>query len=154
MTTKETPKTDKSSDKKLTPTERANVAEERALKAEAALVRLREKTSFRRQFSGFVDFLREQSVVGLAIGLVFGTQVKAVVDQMIKSFVNPVAGLLLPGQGDLSQKVWTLHLNGKTAIFGWGAFVYVLLDFFIVVAVVYYVFKGLRLDKLDKKKDK
>jgi large conductance mechanosensitive channel len=141
-------------EKKLTPSERAAEAEARALKAETALMRLREKTSVTRQFSGFVDFLREQSVVGLAIGLVFGTQVKAVVDQMIKSFINPLTGLLLPGKGNLSQKVWNVQFNGKSASFEWGAFVYALLDFFIVAAVVYYVFKGLRLDKMDKKKDK
>src|SRR5882672_2622074 len=38
--------------------------------------------------SGFAEFLREQSVVGLAIGLVIGAQVKALADQLIASFIN------------------------------------------------------------------
>jgi large conductance mechanosensitive channel len=97
--------------------------------------------------------LREQSVVGLAIGLVLGTQAKSLVDQLVISFVNPLTGLLLPGDGTLKEKVFTVHLNSKTAAFGWGAFVYSLLTFVIVAALVYYVFKGLRLDKLDKKKE-
>lgn len=101
---------------------------------------------------GFIEFLREQSVVGLAIGLVLGTQAKALVDQLMASFINPLVGLLLPGNGTLKDKAVTLHWHGKVAIFGWGAFVVGLLTFVIVAAVVYFVFKGLKLDKLDKQK--
>lgn len=106
-----------------------------------------------KQVRGFVDFLREQSVVGLAIGLVLGTQAKQLVDQMIASFFNPFIGLLLPGEGTLAQKKATLHLFGKDAEFAWGAFVISLMTFIIVAAVVYFIFRGLHLDKLDKKKE-
>ena len=102
---------------------------------------------------GFVDFLREQSVVGLAIGLVIGSQVKALADQLINSFINPLLGLVLPGAGSLNNKIFTLHLEHKTAIFAWGAFVAVLLSFITTAAVVYVVFKSLKLDTLTKKKD-
>lgn len=102
---------------------------------------------------GFVDFLREQSVVGLAVGLVIGTQVKALADQLIASFINPLIGLVLPGRGALDQKVFALHLNHKTADFAWGSFVATLLSFITTAAVVYFVFKALKLDKLTKKKD-
>lgn len=112
-----------------------------------------DKVGVHKQFGGFMSFLREQSVVGLAIGLVLGTQAKVLVDQMIASFINPIVGLLLPGQGTLKDKVFTIHWSGKSAVFGWGAFVLSLLTFVIVAAVVYYVFKGLKLDKLDKKKE-
>lgn len=106
-----------------------------------------------KQFSGFVEFLREQSVVGLAIGLVLGTQIKQVVDQFIASFINPLIGLLLPGKGTLADKTFTLQLGHKTGTFGWGTFVMTLISFIFVAAIVYYVFKGLKLDKLVKKKD-
>lgn len=102
---------------------------------------------------GFLDFLREQSVVGLAIGLVIGSQVKALADQLINSFINPLLGLVLPGSGSLNNKVFTLHLEHKTAVFAWGAFVAVLLSFLTTAAVVYVVFKALKLDTLTKKKD-
>ncbi|HEY5668340.1 MAG TPA: MscL family protein, partial [Candidatus Saccharimonadales bacterium] len=128
--------------------ERAQAAEARAARAEKALDRLRETTSVRKQFNGFVEFLREQSVVGLAIGLVLGTQAKTLVDQLVTSFINPATGLLLPGQGTLAQKVAHVQFNGKSAVFGWGAFVYSLLTFVIVAALVYFVFKGLHLDRL------
>ncbi|HEU4914778.1 MAG TPA: MscL family protein [Candidatus Saccharimonadales bacterium] len=147
----------KTTTKKLTATERAESAEVRAARAEARLLRITQKQEsiVTKQVRGFVDFLREQSVVGLAIGLVLGTQAKVLVDQLVLSFMNPLIGLLLPGEGTLKQKTFELTLNGKTAQFGWGAFVNSFISFIIVAAVVYYVFKGLRLDKLDKpQKDK
>jgi large conductance mechanosensitive channel len=140
---------------------RAKQAEEEVEKANSHIKRLErkvdrlkalDKVGVHKKFSGFVNFLREQSVVGLAIGLVLGTQAKALVDQLIASFVNPLVGLLLPGQGTLKDKFFILHWNGKSAAFGWGAFVISLLTFVIVAAVVYFVFKGLKLDRLDKKK--
>ena len=106
-----------------------------------------------RVVSGFADFLREQSVVGLAIGLVLGTQIKALADQMIASFINPLIGLLLPGTGALDKKVFILHIGERSAPFAWGSFVAVLLSFITTSAVIYFVFKSLKLDKLSKKKD-
>ncbi|HJP96827.1 MAG TPA: MscL family protein [Candidatus Saccharimonadales bacterium] len=102
---------------------------------------------------GFADFLREQSVVGLAIGLVIGTQVKSLADSLIASFINPLIGLLLPGKGALDQKTFILHLDQKTAVFTWGSFVATMLSFLTTAAVVYFVFKSLKLDRLTKKKD-
>lgn len=102
---------------------------------------------------GFADFLREQSVVGLAIGLVMGTQVKQLVDSLLNSFINPLIGLLLPGQGSLNQKVFVVHFRHKAADFTWGSFVFTLISFLTVAAVIYFVFKALQLDKLTKKKD-
>jgi large conductance mechanosensitive channel len=137
----------------------AERAERRASEAEEQIERLKRtvaktrKSLVGKQFHGFLDFLREQSVVGLAIGLVLGTQAKAVVDQMIASFFNPLIGLLLPGEGTLKEKTFTLTIGPKSETFGWGAFVITLITFVIVAAVVYFVFKGLGLDKLDKKKE-
>lgn len=140
---------------KTTPTERAEKAERKVVRLESQVEKLKalDKVGVHKKFSGFVEFLREQSVVGLAIGLVLGTQAKVLVDQLIASFINPIVGLLLPGQGTLKDKTFTLDWGGKTAVFGWGAFVLTLLTFVIVAAVVYFVFKGLKLDKLDKKKE-
>jgi large conductance mechanosensitive channel len=141
---------------------RVTEAEEQIKKAEARVARLAakaerlkalDKVGVGRKIQGFVDFLREQSVVGLAIGLVLGTQAKALVDQLIASFINPLVGLLLPGGGTLKDKTFTVAWGGKTAAFGWGAFALAILTFIIVAAVVYFAFKGLKLDKLDKKKD-
>ncbi len=106
----------------------------------------------RKQVGGFTTFLREQSVVGVGIGIVFGAQVKAVVDTIMASFVNPVTALILPG-GALSKQIYNLHLSGKTAKIGWGSIVYSLLTFIIVAIIIYAAYKALKLDRF-KKKDK
>lgn len=106
-----------------------------------------------KPLSGFMDFIRTQGVVGLAVGLVLGVQIKAVVDSLIISFINPLLGLLLPGTGDLSKKSFTLTIGDKQALFTYGAFLTVLLSFVVVALVVYVLIKSLGLDKLDKKKD-
>jgi large-conductance mechanosensitive channel len=111
------------------------------------------KTTRRTGLYGFTDFIREQGVVGIAIGLVFAAQVKVVVDQFLASFVNPILGLILPGSGDLSQKKVTLtifELENKTAIFAWGQFIYVLMSFILTALIIYYVFKSLKLERLKK----
>lgn len=106
----------------------------------------------RKQVNGFVDFLREQSVVGLAVGLVLGTQLKQVVDSIVNNFISPLIGLLLPGQEALVDKAFVIHAFGKTSkAFGWGQIVTTLISFIAVAAVVYAVFKILRLDRLAKK---
>lgn len=101
---------------------------------------------------GFMDFIREQGVVGLAVGFVLGAQVKVLVDSLVASFINPLLGLVLPGQGSLSDRVFVLTIGSKQAAFTWGVFVFQLITFVIVAAVVYMIVHKLKLDKLDKKK--
>ena len=120
--------------------------------AKAEVVNTMVGQSVSRQFSGFGDFLREQSVVGVGIGIVFGAQVKAVVDTLMTSFINPITQLILPG-GALSEQVATIHVSGKKADIGWGAIVYSLLTFIIVALIIYMTYKLLKLDRF-KKKDK
>lgn len=142
--TSTTKKTTRASSAKKTPAKTTKTPA-----AEEATTRVRKP----KVVVGFIDFLREQSVVGLAIGLVIGTQTKALADQLIASFINPLIGLVLPGRGALDQKVFVLHLNDKSADFAWGSFVAVSLSFITTATVVYVVFKMLKLDKLTKKKE-
>ncbi len=107
----------------------------------------------KRHLGGFMTFVREQGVVGLAVGLVLGTQIKMLVDQIVASFINPLVGLILPGDGTLAEKTFSLSLRGKTADFTYGAFLSALISFLAVAGVVYFVVKGLKLDKIDKKKE-
>ena len=104
-----------------------------------------------KQFSGFTEFIREQGVVGVGIGLVLGIQVKAVVDTVMASLVNPITELFLPGR--LSSQVSELNFRGEKVSVGWGAVVYSVLTFLIVAFIIYLAYKLLRLDKFAKKKD-
>lgn len=103
---------------------------------------------------GFVDFIRTQGVVGLAVGVVIGTQVKTLVDSFVIGFVNPLLGIALPGDGNIALKTFHLSYNDKTATFLWGAFVTQFISFLIVLLIVYLTIHYLKLDQLDKKKDK
>ena len=115
---------------------------------------LLERPGLDQHISGFMSFVREQGIVGLAVGLVLGVQVKAVVDQLVASFVDPIIGLMLPGSGGLAEKTFAISVLGKQAVFAYGASIAVLISFLAVAAVVYFAVKSLRLDKLDKKKEK
>lgn len=101
---------------------------------------------------GFLDFVREQGVVGLAVGLILGVAAKSVVDSLVQNVFNPIVGLLYGG-GDFSTRficLKTVASECKSKL-GYGNFVNTLMSFFIVAAAVYFVVKGLKLDKLDIK---
>ena|SRR3990167_1846874 len=100
---------------------------------------------------GFVDFIREQGVVGLAVGLTLGIAAKSVVDSLVANIFNPVIGFLAGG-GSLGSRYMCLESsNGLcTAKLGYGQVISDLVSFIIILAIVYFVVKGLKLDKLDK----
>lgn len=102
---------------------------------------------------GFVDFVREQNVVSVAIGLVFGLAAKSLVDSLMATVVNPIVGVFL-GSNNLENKYVCLKtVDGIcTSKLGWGALVSAILNFLLILAVVYFIVKILKLDKLDKKK--
>ena len=96
---------------------------------------------------GFVIFLREHAIVGLAVGFAIATQVQALIKQLIASFVDPLYGLFFSQK--LSDKTLTLHWHGRPQVFGWGAFAYTVLDLVFVLLVIYVILKLFKLDKLD-----
>lgn len=98
--------------------------------------------------NGFIDFIREHAIVGLAIGFVIGTQVQSLVKQLVASFIDPLFQLFLGAS--LSSRHFNISYGGRTTPFPWGAFVYALLDFLFVIAAIYIIVKMLKLDKLDK----
>lgn len=119
----------------------------------AAIARAEARQLATKQVSGFTDFLREQNVISIGIGLVLGIQIKAVVDTIMASFVNPMTELLLPGQEKLSSQTFTLSLDDKAVQVGWGAIVYSLFTFVLVAVIIYGGYRMLKLDKLSKKKE-
>lgn len=100
---------------------------------------------------GFISFLREHAVVGLAVGLVIGSQLKVIIDTLNAKIINELFKLVLNGDA-LSAKEVVIHRGENAAHIGWGAVVYTLIDFIFVMAVIYVVIKMFHLDKLDKPK--
>lgn len=96
---------------------------------------------------GFIEFVREQGVMGLAVGFILGGAVSKVVTSLVTDIINPILGIILGAAGDLSSA----SINIGSASIMWGSFVNVVIDFIVVALVVYFGVKGLKLDKLDKK---
>lgn len=95
----------------------------------------------------FLEFIRKQGVVGLAIGFILGGSVAKVVSSLVEDIINPLLSLLLGKIGDLTEA--TVSIGSATI--RWGQFASIVLDFVIVALVVYTVTKKLKLDQLDKK---
>lgn len=103
--------------------------------------------------AGFMNFLREQGVVGLAVGLAIGTAAGDTVKKLVQAFIDPVVQLLIGSQQGLQAASFTVEIAGRKGVFMWGAFVSSLITLLAVAFVVYFIVKGMKLDKLDKKKD-
>ena len=98
---------------------------------------------------GFITFIREQGIIGFAIGFILGGAVSKVVSSLVSDILNPMIALIFGNVASLQNMQWEF---GEVA-FRYGSFLSNLLDFLILSAVVYFVFKGFGFDKLDKKKD-
>lgn len=103
----------------------------------------------RRHFSGFLDFIREQGVVGLAVGFILGGAVSKVVTALVNDIINPIITAFMGRAEGLRDA--KLSILGAEIL--WGDFAAVFIDFVIVAAVVYFGIKLLGFEKLDKKKD-
>jgi large conductance mechanosensitive channel len=97
---------------------------------------------------GFINFVREQGVIGLAVGFILGGAVSKVVSALVTDIINPILGLIIGAAGELKTASITI---GSAKIL-YGDLISVLIDFLIISLVVYYGVKGLGLEKLDKKK--
>jgi len=50
----------------------------------------------------FIDFIRKQGVVGLAIGFILGGAVSNLVSALVQDVINPVIGIFLGPVGNLA----------------------------------------------------
>lgn len=99
---------------------------------------------------GFITFIREQGVVGLAVGFILGGAVSKVVTSIVTDLVSPILGLILGSVTGLKGAYIPLF-GAKIMI---GNFIGTVIDFLVIAAVVYFAVRGLGLDKADKKKEK
>lgn len=102
-------------------------------------------------FSEFVLFVRQQGIVGLAVGLAIGTAAGGTVKVIVDNFINPLVALLTQGV-DLSDLSWTVELGKGKAVFGWGAILSSVITLLATAFVIYWLVHVAKLDKLDQKK--
>jgi large conductance mechanosensitive channel len=105
-------------------------------------------TNWRYIMKGFLNFIREQGVMGLAVGFILGGAISKLVASLVNDLINPILGLALGAVGNLQDAYFSI---GSAQVM-WGSFVATIIDFIVIAAVVYFGVKGLGLDKLDKKK--
>lgn len=97
---------------------------------------------------GFFDFIRTQGVFGLAVGFMLGDKIKNLVNSLVFDILNPLTSALTGSASKLT--------DSKISFFGvdifWGKFTATFIDFILMASIVYFIFKGFGLDKIDKPK--
>ena len=131
----------------------------------ARLHALREASAVGKQIGGFMDFVRTQGIVGLAVGLAIGTQANSTVKSIVEGFINPIVGFIIGSPKGLAAAIWNVvgkdtpatdywfSIGNRQLVIGWGAVLSSLITLLAVAAVIYFVVKGLKFDKIDKKKE-
>lgn len=94
---------------------------------------------------GFRDFIKNQGVVGLAIGFILGGAVSKFVTSLVVDIINPILNGVLGGVDDLDKKIF--HVGKSTVHY--GSFLNNGIDFVIIALVVYF---GVKLFRIDEEK--
>ncbi|OGI00715.1 MAG: hypothetical protein A2Y25_11625 [Candidatus Melainabacteria bacterium GWF2_37_15] len=97
---------------------------------------------------GFIEFLREQGVVGFAIAFILGGAVLKLVDSLVQDIISPIIALALGNLDNLSNAYFQI----ASAKIMWGNFVNVLIDTIIIALIIYLIFITFDLKNLDKSK--
>lgn len=97
---------------------------------------------------GFANFIRDQGVVGLAVGFILGGAVSKVVSALVTDIINPIVGALIGAVGNIKSAYFSI---GSAEIL-YGDLISVAIDFIIIALVVYFGIKVFHLDKIDNKK--
>jgi large conductance mechanosensitive channel len=82
----------------------------------------------------FVEFLKKNQVIGLAVAFIIGTAATALVTALVKDIVMPVVGVILPGG------------NWQTALLPVGP-----INFIIIALVVFMLVKYIMKADMSKK---
>jgi large conductance mechanosensitive channel len=93
---------------------------------------------------GFIEFIRKQGVVGLAIGFIVGVATSGLVTALTRDLISPIIGMIIQ-----TNNLTRLYVTIGDAKLMYGDFIAVLINFVIILAVVYFGFKMLGLEKLD-----
>ena len=92
---------------------------------------------------GFLKFIREQGVMGLAIGFILGGAVSKIVASLVSDIINPILGM---GLGSVEGLKGAYVQIGDSKLM-WGSFVNTTIDFLVIALVVYGIVALLGLNK-------
>ena len=105
-------------------------------------------TKLKGGLAGFMTFIKEQNVVGLAVGLVLGTAASGLDNSLINNVIMPPLGFLLGSADGIKGLVLDMGTTpaGEHAVLAYGAFINDLINFLVLALVIYFVIKLLKLD--------
>lgn len=115
--------------------------------------RRRASAHAKKHAGGFVDFVRTQGVIGLAVGLAIGTAAGDTVKKMVEGFINPIVQFMIGSREGLEAATLHVDLFHRTADIKWGAFVSSAITLLATAFVIYLIVHMAKLDKIDKKKE-
>jgi uncharacterized protein YegP (UPF0339 family)/large-conductance mechanosensitive channel len=85
----------------------------------------------------FKDFLSKYKIFGLAVAFILALYAGILVQALVKDFIIPLLGLIIPGMSDLA----TYSATVLNQVFGIGDFLIALITFVVVALVVFVVVK-------------
>jgi large conductance mechanosensitive channel len=94
------------------------------------------KKEYKSLVKGLFDFLKDNAIIGMAIGVVVAQIVKDLVDSLVKGVLMPLIGLMMPGDG-MGEIIYLI--NGIE--FNFGIVINSALTFLIVMTILYIVVK-------------
>jgi uncharacterized protein YegP (UPF0339 family)/large-conductance mechanosensitive channel len=86
----------------------------------------------------FKDFLSKYKIFGLAVAFILALYAGTLIQALVKDFIIPLLGLIIPGMSDLAS--FTAKLMSQ--VFGIGDFLVALITFVIVALVVFVIVKA------------
>jgi large-conductance mechanosensitive channel len=104
---------------------------------------------------GFVNFVREQGVVGMLVGFAVGLQAATTVNTVVQGFINPIVewllSFVLEEPSTLEQLTWTVSDSPEHGlVFYWGLILSGIIRLAAVALIVYGLIRWLRLDRKSK----
>ncbi len=101
----------------------------------------------RENLRGFIDFVRKQGVIALAIGFVLGGSINKVVTAFVNDLINPFISIIVGNTAPLKD----MKFRFRDVEILWGDFLSVTIDFLIIALVIYFALKLLKIDPPVKK---
>lgn len=104
----------------------------------------------------FRDFAVKGNVIDLAVGVIIGAAFGKIVDSLVKDLINPIIGFLV-GKPDFTNLYLVLKAPEKAiegavtydtlvkagaTVFGYGAFLTVLINFLILAFIIFQMIKA------------
>jgi large conductance mechanosensitive channel len=93
----------------------------------------------------FKDFISKYKILGLAVAFILGLYLGSLVQALVKDFIIPLLGLLIPGMSDLA----TYAVTAMSQVFGVGDFLVALITFIAVALIVFIIVKVAKRMKID-----